>query len=152
MKTRIRVYLDTSVVSALYDETNPERRELTRSFFEEALGLDIFISDVTIAEIERTPEADLREKMKSEVAKFSVIELTNDAERLAEEYLRYGAVPDSYPEDEYHVAVAVLNDMDFLLSWNFRHLVRRKTRDIVKMVNTLKGFRQIEIMTPAEIL
>lgn len=152
MKTRIRVYVDTSVISALYDETNPERRALTRSFFEEAPEFDIFISDVTIAEIDRTPKADLREKMKGGAAKFSVIELTNDAERLAQEYLRHGAVPDSYPEDAYHIAVAVLNDMDFLLSWNFRHLVRRKTRDIVKMVNTLNGFRQIEIMTPAEIL
>jgi len=59
---------------------------------------------------------------------------------------------DSYPEDAYHIAVAVLNDMDFLSSWNFRHLVRRRTRDIVRMVNTMNGLRQVEIMTPAEIL
>jgi len=66
--------------------------------------------------------------------------------------MRHGAVPASYPEDAYHIAVAVVSNLDFLLSWNFRHLVRRKTRDIVRMVNTLNGLRQIEIMTPAEIL
>jgi predicted nucleic acid-binding protein len=152
MKTRIRLYLDTSVISALFDETNPDRRALTRSFFEETSRFDVSISDVTIAEINRTPETALLEKMKSVAAGFSVIELSNDAERLAKEYLKHGAIPGSYPEDAYHIAVAVVSNLDFLLSWNFRHLVRRKTRDIVRMVNTLNGLRQIEIMTPAEIL
>jgi len=40
----------------------------------------------------------------------------------------------------------------YLLSWNFKHIVRRKTRDIVRMVNTLNNFRQIEIMALAELL
>jgi len=42
--------------------------------------------------------------------------------------------------------------MDCLLSWNFRHLVRRKTKDIIRMANSLNQFRQIEIMTPGEML
>jgi len=46
----------------------------------------------------------------------------------------------------------VLSGMDYLLSWNFRHIVRRKTKDVVRMVNTLNGVSQIEIMTPAELL
>lgn len=73
-------------------------------------------------------------------------------EWLAKEYVRNGAVPESYPEDAYHIAIAVINEMDYLLSWNFKHIVRRKTKDIVRMVNTLNRFRQIEIMTPAELL
>jgi hypothetical protein len=47
-----------------------------------------------------------------------------------------------YAEDAYHIAIADIHEMDFLLSWNFKHIVRRKTRDIVKMVNTLN--RQVE--------
>ncbi|MEA1908908.1 MAG: hypothetical protein U9N43_07770 [Euryarchaeota archaeon] len=46
----------------------------------------------------------------------------------------------------------MINEMDCILSWNFRHIVRRKTRVIVKMVNTIDKFRQIEIVTPAELL
>jgi len=74
------------------------------------------------------------------------------AESLAKEYIHYGAIPESYHEDAYHIAIAVLNNIDYLLSWNFKHMVRKKTRDIVRMVNTLNGFRQLEIMTPAEVL
>ena len=78
--------------------------------------------------------------------------LTDDVEWLANEYIRYGAVPEGFPEDTYPIAIAVINEGDYLLSWIFKHIVRRKTRDIVRMVNTLNNFRQIEIMTPAELL
>jgi len=152
MKSKMRVYLDTSVISALFDERNPERKLLTEAFFKEIENFKVFISEITFVEIERTPDTVLRSKMKEVVSHFSVITLTDDIEWLANEYVRYGAVPESYPEDASHIAVAVINNMDFLLSWNFKHIVRRKTRDIVKMVNTLNNLRHIEILTPAELL
>ena len=152
MKKKLKAYLDTSVISSLFDDKNPERKSLTEAFFKEIEDFDAFISEITVAEIERTTETALRSKMKEVVSQFSVLPLTDDVEWLANEYVRYDAVPESYPEDAYHIAIAVINEMDFLLSWNFKHIVRRKTRDIVKMVNTLNRLRQIDIMTPAELL
>lgn len=152
MKRKLKIYLDTSVISALFDARNPERKSLTESFFEQIESFDPFISEITTAEIERTPDLTLRNKMKGVVLQFQAIPLTDDVEWLANEYVRYGAVPESYLEDAYHIAVAVINEMDCILSWNFRHIVRRKTRDIVRMVNTIDTFRQIEIVTPAELL
>jgi hypothetical protein len=90
--------------------------------------------------------------MKETVSQLSVLPLTDDVEWLAIEYVRCGPIPEGYHEDAYHIAIAVINDIDYLLSWNFKHIVRKKTRDIVRMVNTLNGYRQIEIMTPAELL
>ncbi|MFB0562922.1 MAG: type II toxin-antitoxin system VapC family toxin [Candidatus Lokiarchaeia archaeon] len=148
----MRVYLDTSVISALFDERNPERKSLTESFFEEVEKFEAYISEITVAEISRTLDSELRNKMREKISQFSVLSLTDDVEWLAKEYIRYGAVPESYPEDAYHIAVAVLNEMDFLLSWNFKHIVRIKTKDIVRMVNTLNNLRQIVIITPAELL
>ena len=148
----MKVYLDTSVVSALFDEKNPERKSLTEAFFEEIREYEVYISELTIAEIERTPDSELRDRMEQTVSRLQVLPLPDDVELLAEEYIRYGAVPESYLEDAYHIAIAARNDVDFLLSWNFKHIVRRKTRDIVKMVNTLNRIRQIEILTPAELL
>ena len=92
---------------------------------------------------------ELRSKMKDAVSRFSVLSLTDDVEWVAREYI---PVPESYSEDAYHIAIAVINEVGYLLSWNFKHIVRRKTRDIVRMVNTLNNFRQIEIMAPAELL
>ncbi|MEA1964865.1 MAG: PIN domain-containing protein [Candidatus Aerophobetes bacterium] len=152
MKRKMKVYLDTSVVSALFDERNPERKSLTETFFKEMENFEAFVSEITVAEIERTLNTTLRSKMKGMILQFSVLPLTDDVEWLAKEYARHEAVPEGYPEDAYHISIAVINEMDYLLSWNFKHIVRRKTRDIVRMVNTLNRFRQIEIMTPAEVL
>jgi predicted nucleic acid-binding protein len=152
MKKKVKVYLDTLVISALFDERNPERKSLTQDFFNQVEDFEPYLSEITIVEIERTPDKELGNKMKEVVSRFSVLSLTDEVEWLAKEYIRYGAVPESYPEDAYHIAVTVINEIDFLLSWNFKHLVRRRTRDIVKMVNTISGVRQIEIMTPIEIL
>ena len=73
-----------------------------------------------------------------------MLSLTDDVEWVAREYIRHGAVSESYSEDAYHIAIAVINEVDYLLSWSFKHIVR--------MVNTLNNFRQIEIMAPAELL
>jgi len=152
MKGKMRVYLDTSVISALFDERNPERKSLTESFFKEIERFEAHISEITIAEVKRVPDLELQSKMRRTMSQFSILSLTNDVEWVAKEYIRYGAIPEGYPEDAYHIAIAVINEMDYLLSWNFKHIVRRKTRDIVRMVNTLNRLRHIEIMTPAELL
>jgi len=152
----MKAYLDTSVISALFDEKNPERKSLTEAFLKRARILEVCISQITLGEIEQTPDVELRNKMRGAISQFSILRfLYNNVESvewLAKEYVRYGAVPEGYPEDAYHIATAVISEMDYLLSWNFKHIVRRKTRDIVRMVNTLYNLRQIEIMTPAELL
>jgi predicted nucleic acid-binding protein len=148
----MKIYLDTSVISALFDSKNPERKSLTEAFFREMGNFEVFISEVTIVEIEHTPDTELRGKMKEAVTQFPLLSLTDDVEWMASEYIRHGAVPEGYPEDAYHIAIAAANEMDYLLSWNFKHIVRRKTRDIVRMVNILRNLKQVEIMTPAELL
>ena len=115
-------------------------------------NFEILISQITVTEIERTPDGELRGKMKEAVAGSSVLSLTDEVESIASEYIRQGAVPAGYREDAYHIAIAVVNGMGCLLSWNFRHIVGRKTREIVRMVNTLNNLAHMEIATPAEFL
>lgn len=99
MIRKMRVYLDTSVISALFDERNPERKSLTEAFFAEIGNFETFISEITVAEIERTPDMGLRSKMKDVVSQFSVITLTDDVDWIASEYILHGAVPEGYSED-----------------------------------------------------
>ncbi len=90
--------------------------------------------------------------MKEVASQLPTIPLTDDVEWLANEYVRYGAIPKGYPEDASHIAIATLYEVDCLVSWNFKHIVRRKTKNIVRMVNTIHGLREIEILTPAELM
>jgi len=152
MRYKLKVYLDTSVVSALFDDRNPERKSLTESFFGEIPTFEIYISNITVLEIENTPDKNLKKVMKESIEPFTILSVSDDVEELALEIIEKGAIKTSYSEDAYHIAIALLNEMDFLLSWNFRHIVKKKTKDIVRMICSLKKLRQLEILTPAELL
>jgi len=152
MKYRLKIYLDTSVISALFDEKNPERKTLTELFFSEIKNYDVYVSSITIAEVNNTPDEELKQKMKKKLEPFSVLTISEEVEDLTKKILEMNAIQESYSEDAYHVAVAIINNVDFLLSWNFRHIVRKKTKDIIKMIITINNLRQVEIITPAELL
>lgn len=149
---KARVYVDTSVISAMVDRRNPERVSLTRLFWRDIGNYRAFVSDLVLLEIRKTPSVALRTQMKELARRLPSLPATKDAEELAREYTKHGAVPADFSEDAYHIAVAVINEMDFLLSWNFRHIVRQRTRDIVRMVNSRSGLHAIDILTPAELL
>jgi predicted nucleic acid-binding protein len=142
----------SSVLSALFDARNPERQELTNEFFSRTDEHEAFVSELTRVEIEETPDEELRDKMRGVIADFHVLPSQEAVEQLPGEYVNQGAVSEEYPEDAYHIAVAVVNDLDTVLSWNFRHIVRRKTKDIVNMVNTMQNQRHVEISTPGKLL
>jgi hypothetical protein len=72
MKRETSVYLDPAVFSVLSDERNPERKSLTETFFKEIGNFETFISEFTVAEIERTPDTALRSKMKEAVSRAHI--------------------------------------------------------------------------------
>ena len=69
----MKIYLDTSVLSALFDKRNPERMELTNDFFSTLNQQEVFITDLTRKEIEKTPDDQLREKMKKAIGTIEVV-------------------------------------------------------------------------------
>ena len=98
--------------SAIWWEESREEITHENIFLAEIGNFETFISEITITEIERSPDVELRNKMKDAVSRFSVLSLTDDVEWIASEYIRYGAVPEGYLEDAYHIAIAVINEMD----------------------------------------
>ena len=56
------------------------------------------------------------------------------------------------PKKVISIAIATVNGMDYLLSWNFEHLVRVKTRRTVSMVNASLGYPYLDIVSPAEVI
>ena len=148
----MKIYLDTSVLSAMFDTRNPERLEITKEFFAGQATNRLVVSELTLAEIAATPNEGMRVAMSGVAERCEAVTVTPDADRLAMRYIEAGAVSEWFSADAYHVAIAVVCGADVIMSWNFRHIVRRKTRDIVNMVNTLHGYAHIEIVTPGELL
>lgn len=114
MRPKLKLYLDTSVLSALFDERNPERKSLTESFFSEINKFEIYISTFTLAEIEKTPDLEIKQRMNEKISEFLVLNISDDVEDLAKEIILSGAISDAYSEDAYHISIAIMNEIDYL--------------------------------------
>jgi len=152
MQRKSKVYLDNSVISAAFDKRNPERKKTTEEFFAVAERFEIFVSETTMDEIGMAQNKNLRDKMKGLVLNYHVLKMDDSVRCLATKYVENGAIPPSNYNDALHLAFAVRNEVDYLLSWNFQHIVRMKTKNIVNAVNTLEGLNQIIILTPGELV
>ena len=152
MKLPTKLYLDTSVPSAYYDSEKPERQEQTKEFWENLKNHEVLISELTKDELKQVEDDDLKEKLLNLVSKYKVLKINKEVEDLAGEYVKEKIIPERFKNDAIHIAVAVINNVKFLVSWNFKHLVNIKTRQMVNLVNAKKGYEDIEIIAPPELL
>ncbi len=153
--TRPRYYLDTSVLNFAFEADAVVYRDASLDLLEEIRSgsIEAYVSDVVIREVSRAPavrRAQLRQLINQ--LKPEILELTDSAQELAEKYIAEGIIPRRYVDDARHVAVAVVNGLDCVISWNFRHLVRPATRRRVNAVNRLLGYGEIDIASPEEVL
>jgi len=146
----LRLYLDTSVFSAYYDGKAPERQRMTRNFWKLLNQHEKLCSKLTLEELSQT-RSDLRKLLLELTQDFTILSVTPQMRDLAKLYVNEGVVPRRYLADALHIAVAVLGNADILVSWNFKHLVRRSTRLLVNYINTMQGLRAIEILAPPEV-
>ncbi len=159
MEPKYKIYLYPSIISALFDDGNPERKSITESFFEEFSDkFEIYISDVTVAEIEKTPDEEKKKRMKEKIAEFPILKISDEIEDLSEELIYRHAIGELYHEDAYHVAIALINGMDILLYWDFRYwkntvqeIIINHSKGMIKMTSQLNGLRQLAFCTPEEI-
>ncbi len=150
MSRKPKLYLDTSVPNAYFDEKNPYRQAITRQFWLKLKEYQVFISDLVIREMEATGDEKLRENLIKLVKDFeSLLTKSEEIRILSEEYVSRRIIPVKHIEDAVHIAVATINSVDILVSWNFEHIVKLKTKREVNAVNVLLGYDPIEIVEPA---
>jgi hypothetical protein len=147
---KANVYLDTTVISALFDARTPERQAQTKNFWSRIGEYNIFISELVIDEI-RGAAQPLQDRMMSGVMDFTLLPTTEESQHLADIYIQNGIFPEKYSDDALHTALASVNQIGILLSWNFTHLVKIKTRRMVALINTLNNYNPVEIITPPEL-
>lgn len=152
---KLKIYLDTSVISYLLQTDAPERMVRTLQLWEKFKTdvYDIYLSQVTLTEISRCDENKLNfllEKL-SEI-KYTTLALNEDVYKLASEVIETGILTQKSYDDCTHIAVAVLNNCDIIASWNFKHMVNIKTIKGIRTITNLKGYNSIEIITPETLL
>ena len=147
---KLSVYLDTTIISALFDKRTPERMAQTQQFWEHINEYSVFISELVIDEIKGAPQS-LQKEMLEKVSNFTSLSITDDVQYLAEAYIKNKIFPEKYSADALHTALASTNQVGVLLSWNFTHLVKVKTRRMVALINAIHNYNPVEIITPPEL-
>lgn len=147
----LRVYLDTSVFSARYDERARGRMRLTEEFFARLGEFEAVTTSVTKTELEATQDVELRERLLETLEMVEAREITLEMRTLAQRYVDEDVFAAKVFNDALHVAAAVLLRQDVLVSWNFRHLVNRRRRARINALNCSWGLPTIEIIAPPEV-
>ena len=146
-----RLYIDTSVFGGFYDE---EFSEFTRPLFERLQKgeFTLIFSTVTQDELAFAPKnvKKLVENIKVENTEF--IEITEEAVDLATQYILEKVVGQTSLPDCLHIALATINHADFLISWNFKHIVNVQRIRGYNAINIKKGYRQLEIRSPRDFM
>lgn len=150
MPKKLRVYLDTSIPNAYFDDKNPFRKEITREFWKKLDDYEIFVSDLVIKEIEDTRNELRKSNLLSLINEFNTLSSSEEEIRsLAQEYVIRGVFPVKKIEDAIHLAIASFYYLDVLVSWNFEHIVKLKTKREVNVINVLLGYNTLEIVEPS---
>lgn len=158
---KLQVYLDTFVINFLFAEDAPEKRDITREFFEEYVAkkiFDVYVSPVVIDEINRTKDDTKKTNLLGAIRKFGLKvvdtqEITDSVQILAQKYIAEGVIPEKKMEDALHIAICTVLEMDVLLSWNYKHLANVDKEIRIQGVNLLEGFsKTFRMVTPMEVV
>jgi len=150
------VYLETSVIGYLAsrpsnDVVTAASQLVTRQWWDEhRLEYELFISPAVIAE-SNAGDSDAAKERAAFFDGLEVLEITTEAERFAETLLQRVPLPPKADVDALHIAVAAVNGITFLLTWNCKHIANPALRPIIEQVIRDHDFRPPSICTPMEL-
>jgi len=152
---KLKIYLDTSVISHLDAPDTPDKMNDTLKLWEDikAAAYEVYISDLTIEELNDCPEPKRAEMLSALLdIEYSEIEQDERSKQLSLLYFEVGGLPPKSKEDAAHIAIASVNDCDIILSWNFKHIVNLRAMNAVEAVNFQKRYKNIRILSPTMLL
>jgi predicted nucleic acid-binding protein len=151
---KLKAYIETTLFNYYFD-TDRDAHADTVSFFDDCASgkFEPFTSASVIDELEDAP-AEKREKMLALISQYNITILAASEEivSLAKRYISEGALSQGSQTDARHIAAAAVNDLDMIVSLNFRHIVKEKTIRITGAINKITGYKLVEINTPMEVI
>lgn len=142
---KLQLYIETSVWSAACEPEREERHEITKQLLLEVGQREVegYISPAVVLEMGRMPKAKgvLADK-EMEAAKPKFLEFEEEIERMAQKYVEEAALPPGSMFDALHIAYATYYELDAIVSWNFRHIVKLRRQEAVQAINKKEGYRK----------
>lgn len=152
-----RVYIETTIISYLAarlsrDATIVNRQRLTQQFwYEHAHRFELVISPTVISEIRRG-DAEAVQRRFNFVSGITRLPMSDAILDLTQNLLDTGAVPRNAETDATHIAIAAVHNVEYLTTWNYKHITNVHKRYRIEQVCREKGFRPAIICTPAALI
>lgn len=155
MPKPLKLYVDTSVWNFALEKQRHEY-SFAREFFnlvKKKRKYEIFVSDLVHGEIMDAHEGRKR-FLRNLLAKHKPLNLeaTEEAFKLAIIYVSENIIPRNHQDDAIHIAIATINKCNYIVSYNYKHIVRAKTIRGVHIINQQRGYDLIEIVSPREFV
>ena len=122
---------------------------MAQGLFKEFL---VYFSDVSEAELSLAPDFVRNLKSRIPTDCYRNLELDDESRELAETYIKEKVLGKASLDDAFHIAVATVNRLDVLVSWNFKHIVNFDKIKLFNSINLRLGYPMIDIRSPLEFI
>ena len=150
-----KIYLETTIFNYNFAEDAPEKQKDNITLFEDIKNglFEPYTSTIVVDELLKSSEPK-KSKMLDLISKYdiSVLPATDEIDELAKEYVKSSIIPEKYTDDARHIACATIYNIDIIVSWNFKHIVKRKTIIMTEQINLMQGYKNVEIYSPSEVV
>jgi hypothetical protein len=151
-----KIYLETTLFNFYFTDDAPDKKQDTLKLFEEIRQgkYEPYASEDVVRELLDTSDSDKKIKMTQLVNDYGITLLPSsaEAEALADIYVKEGVIPLKYRTDGVHIALTAVFNLDFIISYNFKHIVKRKTIEMTELINYRAGYKKVGIYSPAEVV
>jgi hypothetical protein len=155
---KARVYVETTIISYLvgrlrqHDLYVAANQEFTRDWWaDKRHNYDLFASAVVVKEA-RDGKPELAAARLAFLNDVTLLEVTPDADQLKSELLRQAALPKKAELDALHIAVAAVHGLDYLISWNCKHIANAVMLPKVYAICRKAGYEPPFVCTPLELM
>jgi predicted nucleic acid-binding protein len=149
---KLKIYLDTSVISHLDAPDTPEKMADTLRLWEQIKNglFEVVLSNVVITEIDACSDVKRNTLFNylSEI-RYAVVEIDAQIMAIARRFINFGILRQKSFDDCQHIASAISSKCDVIVSWNFKHIVNYKTIIGIKAISAIDGLNDILICTPS---
>ncbi len=152
-----KVYIETTIIS--YLAARPSRdliiaghQQVTYEWWQTARHDFAIVSSQLVVREAGAGDPEAAQERLALLSELTLLEITEEALTLAQHILQTGAVPVGFPEDALHVAVAAVNGIEYLLTWNYRHLANAGMRGKIEAACRELGYEAVIICTPEELM
>lgn len=151
------VYIETSIISYLTARPSSELlaaawQKVTIDWWDTQRDrFDLFASEIVIEEAGKGDDIAVARRLKA-LNKIPLLSITDEVLLFSETIIRTGAIPKKAIGDSLHVALSAVHGVDYLLTWNYRHIDNAETKPLIRRICQENKYVYPEICTPQELM